>query len=282
MKISVNTPDLLADIHEKDAKYQNSLLCLFALGVIGFQTLTEQSGSDREDADSPIQRLEGMAARLENANLYQILSVSKEASPDEIQAAYHVLAKQFHPDRFQSETFSTDIHQKAQHVFASINEAYQTLKNPGSRAAYDANRGVLAERMESGSTTKTAMRLDNEKTAETLFQSGQSFLANGDYEKAIDHFKRCLWLRPENALYHHSMGVARSKNPKSRKEAEQHLLKALELDAMLTESHMELAKLYLQAGLRRKTEQQLQQLLYWKPNHREALKLLADLGTVSK
>jgi uncharacterized protein HemY len=78
------------------------------------------------------------------------------------------------------------------------------------------------------------------------------------------------------------MGVARSKNPKSRKEAEQHLLKALELDAMLTESHMELAKLYLQAGLRRKTEQQLQQLLYWKPNHREALKLLADLGTVSK
>jgi hypothetical protein len=131
MKISVNTPDLLADIHEKDAKYQNSLLCLFALGVIGFQTLTEQSGSDREDADSPIQRLEGMAARLENANLYQILSVSKEASPDEIQAAYHELAKQFHPDRFQSETFSTDIHQKAQHVFASINEAYQTLKNPG-------------------------------------------------------------------------------------------------------------------------------------------------------
>jgi curved DNA-binding protein CbpA len=276
-KLPINASDLLADIHEEDVKPEDSLLSLFTLGLIGFQAATEQSSSDLDDDDSPIRRLEEMVARLASANFYQIFSVSKEASSDEIQSAYHELAKQFHPDRFQSQMYSEDIHLKAQKVFALINEAYQTLKNPGSRAAYDANRLTKTEYTDSGSTTKTAIHLDNEKTAEAFFLLGRSFLAKGEYEKAVEHFKKSIWLRPEKAPYHHYLGVAQSKNPKSRKEGEQHLLKALELDAMSTESHLELAKLYIEAGLRRKAEQQLHEILNWNPNHQEAQKLLADL-----
>lgn len=276
-KTPINASDLLADIHGEDAKPEDSLLCLFALGLVGFQAAPEPADNDLEDADSQIQHLEEMAARLENMNLYQVLSVSKDASSDEIQTAYHKLAKQFHPDRFQSETFSEEMHGKAQKVFAEINEAYQTLKNPDSRAAYAANQLAKTERMESGSTTKTAMFVDNEKTAEALFQLGRGFLAKEEYEKAAEHFRKCIWLRPEKAPYHHYMGVAQAKIPKSRKEAELHLLKALELNAMSTESHLELAKLYIQVGLRRKAEQQLQEILNWNQNHQEALTLLSDL-----
>jgi curved DNA-binding protein CbpA len=277
LKTPINAPDLLADIHGDDVKPEDSLLCLFALGLLGFQAATEPSDSDFEDDDSPIQHLEEMEARMEDKNLYHVLSVSKDASSDEIQTAYHELAKQFHPDRFQSEAFSEDRYHKIQKVFAAINEAYQTLKNPDSRADYDANRLTKTEHMDSGSNTKTAMRLDNEKTAEELFKLGRIFFAKGEYDRAAEHFKRCIWLFPKKASYHHYMGAAQSKNPKSRKEAEQHLLKALELDALSTESHLELAKLYIQIGLRRKAEQQLQELLHWNQTHQEALKLLADL-----
>jgi curved DNA-binding protein CbpA len=277
LKTPMNAQDLLADIHGENVKPEDSLLGLFALGLIAFQAATAQSVSNLEDSDLPIQPLEEMIARLENMNLYQILSVSKDASTDEIQTAYHELAKQFHPDRFQSKAFSEDMYSKAQKLFAGINEAYQTLKNPDSRAVYDANRLAKTEGMASGFTAKAAMRLDNEKAAEELFQLGRCFFVKGEYGKASEHFKRCIWLRPDKAPYHHYMGAAQSKNPKSRKEAEQHLLKALEIDSMSTESHLELAKLYIQVGLRRKAEQQLQEILSWNQNHQEAQKLLAEL-----
>ena len=47
----------------------------------------------------------------------------------------------------------------------------------------------------------------------------------------------------EKAVYHHYLGVAESEMPKLRKSAEQHFLKAIELDTMTTESRLELAKL---------------------------------------
>jgi curved DNA-binding protein CbpA len=276
LKTPMNALDLLADIQNQDVRTEDSLLCLLALGLIEFQGAV-QSVSDFETADLQFHQLEEMAERLETANLYQILSVSKDASSDEIQTAYHELAKQFHPDRFQSETFSEDMYHKAQKVFAGINEAYQTLKSPDSRAVYDANRLTKTERNDSRTASKTAIRLDNEKTAEELFHLGRKLLAKGEYAKATEHFRRCIWLRPDKAPYHHYMGAAQSKNPKSRKEAEQHLLKALELDAMLIESRLELAKLYIEVGLRRKAEQQLQEILSWDQNHKEALRLIATL-----
>jgi DnaJ-class molecular chaperone len=41
--------------------------------------------------------------------------------------AYHNLAKQFHPDRFQSSEFSADV--QARPVLSAINESYATLKD---------------------------------------------------------------------------------------------------------------------------------------------------------
>ena len=57
---------------------------------------------------------------------YKILGVSKTATQNEIKKAYRSLAKQHHPDA------------GGDHVkFAEINEAYETLKDPAKRQAYD-------------------------------------------------------------------------------------------------------------------------------------------------
>lgn len=57
---------------------------------------------------------------------YKRLGVSKTASPEEIKRAYKKLAMQHHPDRGGN-----------QRTFQEINEAYNTLKDPAKKQAYD-------------------------------------------------------------------------------------------------------------------------------------------------
>jgi len=57
---------------------------------------------------------------------YQILGVSRDASPDEIKKAYYKLAHKHHPDKGGEEK-----------KFKEINEAYQTLSDKEKRTKYD-------------------------------------------------------------------------------------------------------------------------------------------------
>jgi curved DNA-binding protein len=60
---------------------------------------------------------------------YEILGLKRDASADEIKKAYRKLAHKFHPD------VSKDPEGEAK--FKDIAEAYQTLKDPEKKAAYD-------------------------------------------------------------------------------------------------------------------------------------------------
>ena len=61
---------------------------------------------------------------------YQILKVKPAASTESIRASYHRLAKKYNPDVNKSVL--------AAEYFKSITEAFNVLKDPGKRKAYDA------------------------------------------------------------------------------------------------------------------------------------------------
>ena len=61
---------------------------------------------------------------------YDVLGIARAASDQEIKAAFRRLAKECHPDRCNGD-------QTSETRFKEVNEAYEALKDPQKRAAYD-------------------------------------------------------------------------------------------------------------------------------------------------
>jgi molecular chaperone DnaJ len=64
------------------------------------------------------------------ADYYEILSVSRSANDEEIKSAYRKLAMRWHPDRNNGS-------KESEEKFKEMTEAYDVLRDPQKRAAYD-------------------------------------------------------------------------------------------------------------------------------------------------
>ena len=78
----------------------------------------------------------GVMSKADPKDYYAYLGVKPSATADQIRAAYHRCAKQWHPD--------LDPSPGAQARFQAISEAYQTLSSPRRRTAYDRSRWAAA------------------------------------------------------------------------------------------------------------------------------------------
>jgi DnaJ-class molecular chaperone len=66
---------------------------------------------------------------MEFKDYYKIMGVARDATQDEIKRAYRQLARKYHPDVSKEPD--------AEARFKEVGEAYEALKDPEKRAAYD-------------------------------------------------------------------------------------------------------------------------------------------------
>ena len=93
---------------------------------------------------------------------YDILSVSRDADSQDLKNAFRKLAKKHHPDRNPDDT-------SAEMNFKEVNEAYEVLKDPQKRAAYDQFGHDAFEGAGFGSATSHAFGADFSASMSEIF-----------------------------------------------------------------------------------------------------------------
>jgi len=268
---------LLSALPKGEVRPEELVQRLLLLGLLRLEAAHPDpiDGAKRSAAQLSGQ-VDELLRRFEVANLYEILSVPTNARADEIKAAYHEMARLYHPDCFESKGYGSDLRARVEKLFTYITGAYATLSDPAARGIYDEMRTKKESRVEAARQGRAAG--DSEKTAETLLRAGRVALMKREFEQAVSHLRECVWLCPETARYHHYLGVAQAEIAALRKEAEQHLLKAIALEPTRVDSRLELGKLYLKVNLPKRAEAQFFEVLRWDSENAEAREALQQLG----
>lgn len=239
----------------------------------------QESKPEPEEPKLPEITPEEYLARVEGAaTYYDILGVDIKAKVPDIKAAYILLAKLFHPDRFHRA--EGDIQQRIQLAFAKVQSAYDTLRSPDGRENYDfkvrkeletrAKLKAQGENVDDGVDIRKEQGLEN-------FEVGLSLLMDGDFEGAMPFLARAAHYNQDNALYRAYLGKALSHDPDKRHKAEGEMQAAVKLDPSNPKIRLMLVEFLMENNLLKRAEGELNRFLQIDPNNSEAKRLLQKL-----
>jgi tetratricopeptide (TPR) repeat protein len=147
------------------------------------------------------------AATIDRSDYFSMLDIARDASQDEVESAFFVQAKKWHPDRLPPELAS--LRDPCSRVFARINEAHATLADPEQRAQY---MRLMADGSGSPAMQETVAKVVEAVThfqkAEVCFRRNDMAQAEAFCRKAVDndptqpdYLAMLAWLlalKPEN------------------------------------------------------------------------------------
>lgn len=222
---------------------------------------------------------------LSRKDFYGLLGIGPNPELGEIKSAYYKLAKKFHPDRFYG-VEDAILKEKVDVIFAAINVAYETLKNSKKRTEYDNSpadkRVISSTTIISDVTGDSAARQPQSpekagRMAEEHARQAQKAYEDGNYQQAVQFLKSATKISPNIAKYWRQLGIAMSKGPQWRKEAEDSFYHAIQLEPRNPENHLHLGFLYKHSGLKLRARKQFSTVLQLEPRSDVAARELSEL-----
>jgi tetratricopeptide (TPR) repeat protein len=190
-------------------------------------------------------------------NPFNILEIPPDASPEDIKAAYHRLAKRWHPDRYTG-----DEKVEAEAKFRELAEAFSTLKDSTKRLAQQQQMqkaptaGVVAE----SESVQERTPEDWAAMAKTAFDEG-----NVAQARALIHY--AIRLDKEKPHYQTLLASILEQDGGDLRSVVKALETAVRLDPRDVESHIRLANHFQTLGMAARAQRHFQMAKEISPNH---------------
>jgi curved DNA-binding protein CbpA len=129
---------------------------------------------------------------------------------------------------------------------------------------------------------KPNQQLSPAQLAEVYYQQGRARFERKEYHAAVHLLREAIKLDSTRAPYHFHLGIALIRNPRTRRDAEQHLSRAAELEPYNAQIRVKLGMLYKEAGLTKRAEHYFREALQMDPENRVAKREISSEAARSK
>jgi Tfp pilus assembly protein PilF len=239
-----------------------TLYTLWAIGIITEKKDLEATFSlSLDDILGPVkqretafeERVSSLWGRLGSLGPADLLEVEPTADLETIKKSYFRLAKEFHPDR-QRELAEPSARERLMAIFDAITDAYNALKAEAERPKVDVAGADEAARL------------------------GMAEMKAGNFSLAADFLAEAVRLKPDSAAYWNYLSLALSRLPQKAKEAEEAILKAINLDPSNSGYHTNLGLIHLKGGRKADARKKFQEALSLDPGNQRARQALEKMG----
>ena len=200
-------------------------------------------------------------------NPYEILELAPGASADDIKAAYHRLAKKWHPDRFTGTEKA-----EAEQRFRQLAEAFSMLKDAGRREEVNRNLppNPATTQVETPIQLAPSSRATPlyERTAEDWCKDAEEALKAGDHEKALGLIHYCIRLEPEKTEHFVFLAKVLDEGGGDKKALVKALESAIRLNPKDVDSTIRLAEVFQSVGMHARATRMWKTASSLAPNHR--------------
>lgn len=168
---------------------------------------------------------------------YQVLGVPRTVDRTALHKAFRDLSKKNHPDRFPESQRT-----QAEKKYQTICIAFNTLKDPKLRSAYD-------RKLNSGRPLNPRRQVeDPQQAAKKYFDLGKQKLQERQFAQAIDMFKRANHYRPDpEGFFHQALAESEIKN--NFKGAVANFQKAISMRPKVLKYHIQYIEALRRFGL---------------------------------
>ena len=199
----------------------------------------------------------------------EVLGVREDAAPSAIRKGYLDQVKKYHPDKRHSPRYQ-EVHGLLEELYKKFTLAYEELSDPVRRRDYDESLPTEPPREEKAKPVDTKSAAESEptfarrstqETAMYYYKQGKLCFFESRFSDAVQCLREAVRRAPEKAPYHNLLAQALVKNPRWRKQAEEHFQKAITLDPFEIESYVHLGELYESMGFMTRAKKVYQEAL---------------------